>query len=426
MNRVLLSAIFLVAGLVAGLLLGSRTGMLQVLTGRDVKMDWGPAAASGKVGTMNGNDGPEHGKKVLYWVAPMDPAFRRDKPGKSPMGMDLVPVYAGADEGGDTATVSINPAVINNLGVQTGLVKRGTLWRMVTTVGYVDYDETRISHVHVRKEGWIEKLQVRAEGETVAKGQHLFDLYSPAMVNAQEEYLQSLMRGSQGLVRASREKLFALGISDTQISGLEKNRKVSQYVGFYAPQSGVLSRLNVREGMYIKPETEVMSLANLDRIWLIAEVFERQADWVKEGQPAAAEIPALPGRDWKGKVDYIYPDLDPVTRTLRVRLSFPNMDRDLMPNMSAHVRIHGTAKENALSIPREALIRGAESARVIMALDGGRFQAREVVAGIESGDRVEILDGLEEGDHIVTSAQFLIDSEASLKASLQRMQSHGE
>ena len=362
----------------------------------------------------------------LYWVAPMDPAYRSDKPGKSPMGMDLIPVYADAgNEPGHT--VKILPEVVNNLGVRTAPVRRGALSRKISTVGYLDYDETRISHIHTRTEGWIERLAVRAEGQQVSEGQLLFELYAPALVNAQEEYLQALASGNRLLSEASGERLLALGVSPEQVRQLEKNRKVAQYVRFHAPQGGILSHLNVREGMYVRPDTEVMSLANLDQVWLLVEVFERQAGWVKTGQVAEARLPALPDRTWSGKVEYIYPDLDPTTRTLRARLRFNNAERLLMPNMYAHVQIHGEPGRDVLTIPREALIYGADMTRVVISLGNGRFEVREVSAGMESGEQVEVLSGLEEGEEIVVSAQFLIDSEASLNAGLQRLHSaHGD
>ncbi len=361
----------------------------------------------------------------LYWVAPMDPGYRSDKPGKSPMGMDLIPVYA--DNGNAAGSlVKILPEVVNNLGVRTAPVRRETLSRNISTVGYLDYDETRISHIHTRTEGWIERLTVRAEGEQVGKGQLLFELYAPTLVNAQEEYLQALASGNRLLSQASGERLLALGVSPAQVKQLEQNRKVAQYVRFHAPQSGILSRLNVREGMYVKPDTEVMSLANLDQVWLLAEVFERQAGWVKKGQAAEARLPALPERTWSGEVEYIYPDLDPVTRTLRARLRFDNTERLLMPNMYAHVEIHGEPAREILTIPNEALIHGADMTRVVISLGNGSFEVRKIRAGMESDDRVEVLSGLEEGEEIVVSAQFLIDSEASLNAGLQRLQSSGD
>ena len=363
-------------------------------------------------------------KKILYWVAPMDANYRRDEPGKSPMGMDLVPVY---DEGEDNAAedgpvVRISPAVINNMGVRTAKIERGPLWRRIDTVASVDYDESRVSHIHLRTDGWIENLNVRSEGERIKKGDRLFNVYSPTLVNAMEEYVQSLVSNNRRLINASRDRLGSLGISNQQIKLLEKNRKVPQSVSIYAQQDGVVVSLKVREGMYVKPETEVMRLADLSRVWLLAEVFETQVDWVELGQSADVSLSYLPGRQWEGKVEYIYPTLDDKTRTLKVRLQFENPDEALKPNMYAHVSIYGGAKKDILTMPREALIRTGQEQRVILDLGDGRFAPRKVKAGIESGDWVEIIEGLNEADTVVVSGQFLIDSEASLKASLMRMQ----
>lgn len=359
-------------------------------------------------------------KKVLYWVAPMDATYRRDEPGKSPMGMDLVPVY---DDGGDGSTVKISPAVENNMGVRTAIVKKDKLWRRIDTVGYVDFDENKISHLHLRTKGWIEKLYVKSEGERVKKGQLLFEVYAPELVNAQEEYLQALRSNNRGLTSASRERLIALGISDSQIKTLNKARRVGQYVKVYAKQDGIIAKLSIREGMFVTPKKLVMSLADLSSVWLLAEVFESQADWVRVGQSADVTLSYLPGREWEGKVEYIYPSLDPKTRTLKVRLRFENKDESLKPNMFAKVAIYGGAKRDVISIPREALIRTGNDQRVILSIGEGRFQAREVTAGIESGEFIEIVKGIKEGDRVVTSGQFLIDSEASLKASIARMSS---
>lgn len=359
-------------------------------------------------------------KKILYWVAPMDATYRRDEPGKSPMGMDLVPVY---DDGDDGSTVKISPAVENNMGVRTAIVTKDKLWRRIDTVGYVDYDENKISHLHLRTKGWIEKLYVKSEGERIKKGQLLFEVYAPELVNAQEEYLQALRSNHRGLIAASRERLIALGISSIQIKQLNKNRKAKQYVKVFAKQDGILAKLNIREGMFVMPQKLVMSLADLSSVWLLAEVFESQADWVKVGQSAEVTLSYLPGREWEGKVEYIYPSLDPKTRTLKVRLRFDNKDESLKPNMFAKVNIYGGAKREVLIIPRESLIRTGNDQRVILSIGKGRFQAREVTAGIESGEFIEIVKGISEGDTVVTSGQFLIDSEASLKASIARMSS---
>ena len=363
-------------------------------------------------------------REVRYWVAPMDANYRRDKPGKSPMGMDLVPVYT--DEGGsDGSHVTIAPEVVQNLGIRTATAERSRLWRSIDTVGYVDYDESRVSHIHLRTEGWVENLAVQSEGERVNKGDRLFDLYSPELVNAQEEFIQALNASNKGLISASRNRLKALGIPGSQIKRLEKRRKASQSIPIYAPQDGVVFSLSVRDGMFIKPASRVMSLADLSSVWLLAEIFESQADWVKVGLPVDVNLSFLPGRTWEGKVEYIYPSLDPKTRTLKARLRFDNPDEALKPNMYANVKIYGGPKEAVIIIPVEALIRTGRESRVVIALGAGKFTSRTVTAGIESGDWVEILAGIEPGDEVVTSGQFLLDSEASLKASMTRMQSPG-
>ncbi len=358
-------------------------------------------------------------RKVLYWVAPMNPSYRRDKPGKSPMGMDLTPVYD--DGGGDANVVKIDPAVVNNLGVRTAEVEKGRLGRLINTVGYVAYDESKLSHVHPRTDGWIEDLYVHSEGDKVKKGDILYKLYSPTLVNAQEEYLQSLRSGNKLLLAASFARLEALGVSKTQINTLRRKRKVRQTVDVYAPQNGVVARLKVRQGMYIKPMTELMSLADLSTVWLIADVFEKQTAWVKIGDPADVHLSYLPGHEYDGKVEYIYPALDKKTRTLKVRLRFNNPNEALKPNMFANVRIYGGIKNNIIYIPQEALIRTGEEDRVIISLGKGRFSSRVVIAGMESGNQVEIKDGLTPGEKVVVSGQFLIDSEASTKASVMRM-----
>jgi Cu(I)/Ag(I) efflux system membrane fusion protein len=363
--------------------------------------------------------------QILYWVAPMDPNYRRDKPGKSPMGMDLIPVYAESTGNGD-GSITIAPEVVQNLGVRTAVAERSRLWRGIDTVGYVDYDESLVSHIHLRTEGWIENLAVQSEGERVTQGQRLFDLYSPELVNAQEEFLQALKLDNPGMQQASKDRLDALGVSAGQIQALQKSRRVQQRVAVYAPQDGVVSTLPVREGMFVKPADRVMSLADLSSVWLLAEVFERQADWVKVGQDADVILPYQPGTQLEGRVEYIYPGLDPKTRTLKVRLRFANPDETLKPNMYANVKIYGGPRDDIIVIPLEALIRTGREERVVIDLGEGRFASRNVTAGVESGDWVEIVKGIASGDRVVTSGQFLIDSEASLKASLMRMQPPGE
>jgi len=362
-------------------------------------------------------------KEVLYWVAPMDVNYRRDKPGKSPMGMDLIPFYAGADE--DGSTVSISSTVVQNLGVRTAKAELSQLWRGIDTVGYVAFDESKVSHIHLRTEGWIEKLAIESEGERVKKGDFLFDVYSPKLVNAQQELLTALATGNKGLIRATKERLRALGISASQIKKLQKTKKAKQQISIFAPQDGVVSDLPVREGMFVKPAQKVMTLGDLSSVWLLAEVFERQSQWVEVGQTAEVRLSYIPGKLWRGEVEYIYPSLDAKTRTLKVRLRFDNPGERLKPNMYANVKIYGGAKNNTIVIPLEALIRTGREERVIISLDSEtgvrRFEARKVTSGIESGDFVEILQGVSEGENVVISGQFLIDSEASMRASLNRM-----
>ena len=365
----------------------------------------------------------DEAKEILYWVAPMDANYQRDKPGKSPMGMDLIPIYANEDAGSEEGvnTVSISPAVVQNLGVRTARAELTRLWRGIDTVGYVDYDESKVSHIHLRTEGWIEKLAVESEGDRFKKGEFLFDVYSPKLVNAQEELVAALSSGNKGLIRASKQRLSALGISSKQIKQLQKDKKVKQSVSVYAPQDGVVSDLPVREGMFVKPSMKVMTLGDLSSVWLLAEVFERQSAWVEVGQSAEVSLSYIPGKTWQGKVEYIYPSLDPKTRTLKVRLRFDNPGEKLKPNMYANVKIFGGAKENTIVIPLEGLIRTGREERVIVALAEGKFEARQVMAGIESGNYVEIINGVKQGEKIVISGQFLIDSEASMRGSITRM-----
>lgn len=362
----------------------------------------------------------------LYWVAPMDPSFKSDKPGKSPMGMDLIPVFEEVATNQEVGTVSISPTVVNNLGVRTEPVKRGRLDLTVNTVGYVQYDEDRLIHIHPRVEGWIEKLHVKAAGNPVEKGKPLYALYSPTLVNAQEELLLAFKRNNPTLINASVDRLYALQVSKSEIDRLKRTREVRQSITVRAPQAGVLDSLNVREGMFVKPGMEVMTIGQLEHIWVIGEVFERQAADVKEGDPVRMRLDYLPGREWSGTVDYIYPSLDPKTRTAQVRVHFDNPDAYLRPGMFAQMEIATNPTEDILLIPREALIRTGNQARVVLAKGDGRFKSIMVEVGKVSEDQVEVLSGLNEGDLIVTSAQFLIDSESSKTSDFKRMEHEKE
>ncbi len=368
-----------------------------------------------------GNTVGDGEREVLYWVGPMDPNYRRDEPGKSPMGMDLIPVYADEIDT-QPGVVKIDPTVVNNLGVRTDLAQRSSLPRLIDTVGYVSYDENTVHHIHTRVDGWIENLAITTKGDPVKKGQLLFEIYSPTLVNAQEEFLTAMRSGNTLLLKASRERIAALGVTKGEIDRLEKERTVRQRIPVYAHSDGVIARLGVRHGMFVTPSSEVMSIAKLDDVWVLAEVFERQSAWVEQGQAAVVTLDYLPGTTLTGTVDYVYPELDPVARTLKVRLRFENADELLRPNMFTRVVIQGSSTGDVVHVAREAVIRGGSVSRVVVDLGDGRYQSKAVSLGIESGDRIAIRDGLAAGERVVSSAQFLIDSESNIEAAMSRME----
>ena len=360
--------------------------------------------------------------KPIYWVAPMDANYRRDEPGLSPMGMELVPVYAEDVAGDDSAgMVKINPVVENNLGVRVATVSQGALTQPLATVGYVGFDEDKLWHLHSRVDGWIEKLYTKYEGEYVKAGSPLLELYSPALVNAQEDFLNVLSRRNAKTIASSTERLKTLGMTNKQIKELKKSRKIKQRITFYAPQDGYVTGLNVREGMFVTPKQRVMAVGSLETVWVIAEVFERQASWLSVGSDAQMELDYLPGQNWQGRVDYIYPILDAKTRTVKVRLRFDNKEQALKPNMFARVTLNTRTIDDALSIPKSALIRTGQQQRVVLSLGDGQYRSVAVEAGRSAGDQVEIIAGLKAGEQVVTSAQFLLDSESSLSADFNRM-----
>lgn len=394
---------------------------LALLTALGIGMLLGPLPWTTDTGPAEpaGSEPAEAEREILYWVAPMDPDYRRDRPGKSPMGMDLVPVYA--DEGGAAGRVRIDPAVRASLGVRTAAAQRGPLPRRIDTVGYVGFDEETIQHVHTRVDGWVESLAVTASGDPVTGGEVLFELYAPALVNAQREFLAAVAGGNAALLDASRERLAALGMNAAAIDRLERQRQVSQRVPYRAESDGVVVHLGVREGIYVTPDTEVLAVARLDPVWVVAEVLERQAGWVEPGQRATARLQALPGEALETVVDYVYPELDPVSRTLRVRLRLDNPRQRLRPNMYANVTIEGRTTPPLVHVPRAAVIRSGDGPRVVVQEDDEHFVVRQVRLGIESGDRIVIREGLRAGERVVVSGQFLIDSEASVDSALQRL-----
>lgn len=361
------------------------------------------------------------GGKALYYRNPMNAAVTSPVPAKDNMGMDYIPVYG--DQAG--STIKVSPTVENNLGIRTGIVEEGSLPRQIDTVGYVGYNKALVTRLHTRAEGWVQNLVVRSSGERIHQGELLFTLYAPKLVTAEEEYLHVLAGGNPELIDASRQRLAALGISDTQISHIRETGKADAYIPYYADQGGVVQDLEVRSGQYVMPDTELMQLGGFASVWLTAEVLENQADWVDVGDTADLRLSALPGKVFKGKVEFVAPSLDPVTRTQEVRLRFDNPGEILKPGMFADARIYASPIEDAVSVPLEALIQTGDGARVVVALSGGLFDSREVTAGIESGDRVQIITGLKPGEHVVISGQFLLDSEESLRGGFNRLSAGG-
>lgn len=361
-------------------------------------------------------------RNVVYWVAPMDPNYRRDKPGKSPMGMDLVPVYA--DEHKPTAgEVIIDPSVVQNLGIRTAQVRYGPLDRRIDTVGYVEYDENALQHIHTRVDGWVEKLSVKAEGDPVEQDATLFELYSRTLVNAQQEYLLAKSASQAALSAASADRLVALGMTAAELVELDRTREVKERVKVVANTTGVVAMLGIREGVYVTPSTHVMSIADLERVWILAEVMERHADAVEIGQRVSFEVDSKPGRQFEGKVEYIYPDLDPITRSLKVRIGYSAVADVFRPNMFARVSIFVPSDGDMHTVPSSAVIRTGAGDRVVIAVGEGRFKPIPVRVGFETGDQTVILNGVEDTDEVVVSGQFLIDSESNIGTSLARFES---
>ncbi len=357
----------------------------------------------------------------------MHPDIVRDEPGECPIcGMTLVKVEPPAGEVGTVnapanAEVRISPAVMNNLGVRTEPVVRGSLPRRSEVVGYVQFDERTIQQVRPRAEGWVEGLSVRAMGETVQAGQLLFTLYSPMLESVQQEYLDALKIGNRDLIDASRDRLRAVGLDAGTAARLAQSGRAAGRIPFHAPISGVVTELEAREGAMLTPAMSAMTITELGSLWVVAEVPESQSAWLRQGTHAEVRFPSQPGEPIRGRVEYVYPELNMETRTVRARIVLDAPPQDVRPNMLATVSLVAEDGATLLHIPRSAVIRNGTLDRVVVALGEGRFASRNVVAGAESGDRITIREGLQEGDRVVVAAQFLLDSEANLGAGLDRL-----
>ena len=360
-------------------------------------------------------------KKILYWVAPMDANFRRDEPGQSPMGMDLVPVYdEGMDDSDDgLPRITINASTAQNMGVRIEKAKMTELSRTIKTIGSVTYNEDSIHHIHARASGWVEKVYTNSLGDPVEKGKTLLEFYSPDIAAAQKDLVVANRAGSS-LGKASRTRLRDLNVPKSVIDRVSRTGKSQNRIPIVANHAGVVTQIGIKNGMYITPKTEIYTIADLSSVWIIVDVFEHQLTWVKVGNKAEIQVQGVPGKTWEGKVDYIYPELNPKTRTLRVRLTIDTPKKILKPNMFANVTLFTNSKQ-ALTVPSESIIYYENSPRLVKVVAENKYQPIEVKIGMKSNGQVEILEGIEDGDEILVSGQFMIDSESNLQASFRRL-----
>ncbi len=362
-----------------------------------------------------GND-----KKALYWYDPMVPAQRFDKPGKSPfMDMQLVPMYA--DEGGDQAGVKIDPGVMQNLGIRLAKIEQAALAATLDAVATVQFNERDVAVVQARSGGFVERVYARAPGDVLAKGAPLVDLRVPEWFGAQSEFLALRGTGDETLTNAARERLRQLGMSADMIAKLEQSGRPQSLVTIASPIGGVIQTLDIRAGMSVAAGAPLARINGLDTVWLEAAIPETQAGLVETGMLAQAQIAGYPGEKFAGKVIAVLPETNRESHTLRVRVELSNPHLRFKPGMFAQLRLQGARRENVLLIPAEAVIRSGARSLVIAALEGGRFQPVEVETGREVDGKTVILKGLSAGQQVVASGQFLIDSEASLKGVMARM-----
>jgi Cu(I)/Ag(I) efflux system membrane fusion protein len=395
---------------------------------RQMPSEQGGKSAAGTVGAPQvgmaataSSDGA--GRKVLYWHDPMVPGQKFDKPGKSPfMDMDLVPVYA--DAAADSGSVTISPRLAQGFGVRTVEAKEGSLASGFTAVGAIAADERSIVAVQSRVQGYVERLHVRATYDAVRAGQPLADLYAPEWLAAQEEWLalkSSAQPGAAALADAAKQRLRLLGMPDEEIARIEREGRPATRVTLTAPESGIVWEIGARDGMAVMPGTTIYRLAALGSVWVIAEVPEAQAGSLVVGGPVEVRAAAFPERVFKGTVGTLLPEVNPQTRTVRARIVVANPGGVLKPGMFANVAFRGAAATKAVLVPSEAVIRTGTRNVAIVAAGEGKFTPVDVEIGRESGDVIEIRKGLAAGTRVVSSSQFLIDSEASLRAATARM-----
>lgn len=390
------------------------------------------------------------GRKVLYWVDPMHPAYKSDKPGVAPdCGMTLEPVYADAGPSVNSAaerayaadisampvgTVQITPEKQQLIGVKYGEVEKGGGSRTIRAVGKVAFDETRIQHVHTKVEGWIDQVFVDYTGQLVSKGQPMMTLYSPDMLASQRELLlaakaRDTMKNnplpvafdqSESLLQAARRRLELWDLSDAQINQVLKTGEPIKNVTVYSPIAGYVTDRKAFPQLKIVPETDLYTIVDLSRVWIMADLFEYEAPNLRAGKTARVSLQAIPGRTFNARINYIQPQVDPVTRTLKVRLDMDNPGLMLKPDMYADVEFRVNLPVQ-LTVPADAVLDGGERKTVFVDRGNGFFEPRQVKTGERAGDRIQILSGLNAGERIVTSGNFLIDSESQMKAAAAGM-----
>jgi len=367
-------------------------------------------------------------RKIKYYKSAMMPGEARQTPGKDSMGMDMVPVYEEQAAASESQSIAIDPVTIQNMDIRTAVVTRGPLRRTVRAVGVVEYNETTLGDVTTKFKGWIEKLDANATGQLVMRGDPLFEIYSPDLYSAQVEYLlaasspTNASSGAEGIRISALTKLKFYDISDGQIAQLEKMRQPQKTLRILAPQDGFVVEKNVTEGQMVEAGMKIYRLADLGLVWVQADIYEQDLAYIKLGQEATVTLSYLPDREFRGRVTYIYPNVDEKTRTARVRMEFHNPGYFLKPGMFATVKVVSELEPSVLLIPDMAILRSGEKTTVFVALDGGKFDPRAVTLGPQAeNDEYQVLSGLSEGERIVTSGQFMLDSESQLREAIQKM-----
>jgi Cu(I)/Ag(I) efflux system membrane fusion protein len=371
--------------------------------------------------------GGKEGQKIKYWVSPMNPNFISNKPGKDAMGMDLVPVYEEGGEAQAPGTIAVDPQTLQSMGVKTGKVEIRPLSRVIRAVAMVIYDERQLALVNTKVDGWVNRLFVKVTGAPIRKGQPLLNIYSRELVPAQREYLLALNNlktigkspfpevadGAKRLAEASRQRLEYFDIPPSEINVLEKTGKVKKNLTLLSPVNGIITKRMVTEGQFVMSGMTLLEVADLSTVWVDADIYEYELPWVKVGQKAKMTLTYLPGKPYVGEIEYLYPYLKGKTRTAKIRLKFPNPRLELKPEMFAQVEIKSPLTLPVVTVPSEAVINTGEKQHVFLALGKGRFAPREIKLGVWGGGGLrEVLSGLKGGEEVVTSAQFLLDSES--------------